>query len=865
MDGQEYRRRIRQEKEKLRDEEIFTSDKYIQMLKSVAREITDGRFDNIVISQEPKAGYMGLCNGERVTINIANGVTQSFSTKELKSDSIVGVLGHECGHYNYSNCNLFQKYQEGILKGIWYPHAPTAETSREKEYLEELKGYFQKKNEIALALVCEAASQIRNLLEDVYVEGRMCRKYPGSIRRGIIQNQRRNGEGIPSLCKQIAMQYEESSIMINLIVQYTLFGEINNWDGYQGKLLDVLEEVKPVVDQVAKDTGESSRFMAANQIILKIWGILRETLRQIEGEKEEENGREDSKSEEKEPEANEENKPEEQEANEQNSPQSQGASGQNGSESQGGNGQNRTESQEANDQNKQEEGSKQDESEEQEAGGQNGQEEPGGGKQNGSEGQEADGQNEQEKPGDSKQNGQEANDQNEQEKPEGSKQNGSEGQEANDQNGQNQQGESIEPDGGQGNGASTNGNSLDGVSAMQEMINRFLSQTPRFLQQNPQEGKNQGMATDEAWEGQWPEDSEETEGSNDPGAAGKREQPPNTESETGEETGQKDGTAMPVKTVDVDAKLYDLIAELAKEKAMAQMQQETWRDLLRQLEEMSFKAGHREVRKVLKRSPVILDSTREVYKLYGPQVKKVMRRLKAHVYPILKKQETRVEHKLWMGRRLDVRNVANPLGTVFEKKNQKGQEPSTALAVLVDMSESMTGQRMEYAKFAALCLYEFCRKTGIPITIYGHHTDGHSHRRLEAETVFLHSLAEYMPEADDPYRILQMQPTGSNRDGTALLFMGNKLLQRREKHKILVIISDGLPNATQYCGKAAQKDLMQIKRDLTKEGVTFLAAAIGTDREAIREIYQEAFLDISDMEKLPVLLAKQIIKYIRRW
>ena len=836
MDGQEYRRRIRQEKEKLRDEEIFTSDKYIQMLKSVAREITDGRFDNIVISQEPKAGYMGLCNGERVTINIANGVTQSFSTKELKSDSIVGVLGHECGHYNYSNCNLFQKYQEGILKGIWYPHAPTAETSREKEYLEELKGYFQKKNEIALALVCEAASQIRNLLEDVYVEGRMCRKYPGSIRRGIIQNQRRNGEGIPSLCKQIAMQYEESSIMINLIVQYTLFGEINNWDGYQGKLLDVLEEVKPVVDQVAKDTGESSRFMAANQIILKIWGILRETLRQIEGEKEEENGQEDSKSEEEESEANEEIEPEEPEANEQNSPQSQGASGQNGSESQGGNGQNHTESQEANGQNEQEkqEGSKQDESEEQEAGGQNRQEEP-----------------------------------------EGSKQNGSEGQEANDQNGQNQQGESIEPDGSHGNGTSTNGNSPDGESAMkeipdgesamQEMINRFLSQTPRFLQQNPQEGKNQGVATDEAWEGQWPEDSEETEGSNDPGAAGKREQPPNTESETGEETGQEDGTDMPVKTVDVDAKLYDLIAELAKEKAVAQMQQETWRDLLRQLEEMSFKAGHREVRKVLKRSPVILDSTREVYKLYGPQVKKVMRRLKVHVYPVLKKQETRVEHKLWMGRRLDVRNVANPLGTVFEKKNQKGQEPSTALAVLVDMSESMTGQRMEYAKFAALCLYEFCRKTGIPITIYGHHTDGHSHRRLEAETVFLHSLAEYMPEADDPYRILQMQPAGSNRDGTALLFMGNKLLQRREKHKILVIISDGLPNATQYRGKAAQKDLMQIKRDLTKEGVTFLAAAIGTDQEAIKEIYQEAFLDISDMEKLPVLLAKQIIKYIRRW
>ena len=37
-----------------------------------------------------------------------------------------------------------------------------------------------------------------------------------------------------------------------------------------------------------------------------------------------------------------------------------------------------------------------------------------------------------------------------------------------------------------------------------------------------------------------------------------------------------------------------------------------------------------------------------------------------------------------------------------------------------------------------------------------------------------------------------------------------------------------------------------------------------SNKERIREIYQEAFLDLSDLEKLPVLLMKQVLKYIRR-
>jgi len=44
----------------------------------------------------------------------------------------------------------------------------------------------------------------------------------------------------------------------------------------------------------------------------------------------------------------------------------------------------------------------------------------------------------------------------------------------------------------------------------------------------------------------------------------------------------------------------------------------------------------------------------------------------------------------------------------------------------------------------------------------------------------------------------------------------------------------------------------------------FVAAAIGTDKENIERIYGDAFLDITDLQKLPFLLVKRIEKEIRR-
>lgn len=720
-DEKEYRKRIRQEKEKLQEVEIFTSVKFVGMLKSITREITDGIFDNVSISWMPEAPFMGRCDRKRVEINAANVVTQSFLTWQLKCDSILGTLGHECGHYNRTNFELFNKYMNGILEGVWYPRPPATSNEQESVCLAQIKEYFQKKDKIALLFIKQTAGIIWNLLEDIYVEDYMCGKYPGSIRRGILQNRSRNGEWLPSLRKQIDMGYEELAIMTNLIAQYTLSGTINNWDGYEGKLLDVLGEVKPVVDRAVKAHEESSRFLATNQILLKIWEILYGMILEAEKRvKEREEEREENRK---------------------------------------------------------------------------GDEEEKSGQENAQENVQENGKGQQEK---------------------------------------------VEP---------------DENPDIQDMLQSFLSHVPQFLQKTEGIGKNKGMPTDEEWDAQWPDESKECGSSEQNGEAGENE-------ETKEECVQEP-EVVSIREIEADEQLMDLLSELAREKVMEQTQKEINRDLQSQMEAIDFEAGHREVQKVVKRSLSVSEEVKAEYACIEQKVKKVMKRLRASILPILKKKETRTDRRLWVGKQLDAKYMANPSGAIFQKRKQQGTELSAALVVLIDVSDSMRGKRMEYAKLAALCLYEFCRSAGIPITVYGHHTDGYRHEKLADETVFLHSCAEFEPDSNDRYRILQLQPKGSNRDGVALIYMGEKLLQRPEKHKILTIISDGFPNANYYRGEEAKRDLIKIKKNLTKKGVTFLAAAIGADKDAIRNIYEEAFLDISDIEKLPVLLSKQVIRCIK--
>ena len=293
-----------------------------------------------------------------------------------------------------------------------------------------------------------------------------------------------------------------------------------------------------------------------------------------------------------------------------------------------------------------------------------------------------------------------------------------------------------------------------------------------------------------------------------------------------------------------------------------QFEEELQNALREQIDQMEFGGEHARVEKRLIRSVEISEEAVSRYKEMEKQMRQVMKRLKAQVLPFLEKRQTRMEKGMPMGRRMDHRTIYRPDRKVFQRRSLPSEEQDAVMSVLIDLSGSMRmDDRINYAVIAALCLYQFGQEAGIPTSVYGHHTD--ISWDWKKETVCIHSFAEFdSMDGKDKYRIMDARSCGANRDGVAVRYMGEMLLARPEKQKLLILISDGLPNGLDYSGIEAKKDLRKIKANLTRRGGLFLAAAIGDDKAAIQDIYEEAFLDISDLKKLPEKLAKQVLKKI---
>lgn len=128
----------------------------------------------------------------------------------------------------------------------------------------------------------------------------------------------------------------------------------------------------------------------------------------------------------------------------------------------------------------------------------------------------------------------------------------------------------------------------------------------------------------------------------------------------------------------------------------------------------------------------------------------------------------------------------------------------------------------------------------------------------------LYSYAEFDAiDHDDKYRLMDISARSNNRDGAALRFVAEQLSHRPEEVRILILVSDGQPAADGYYGSAAEEDLRGIKQEYRRKGILFIAAAIGDDKQNIERIYGDSFLDITDLNQLPVKLTAVVKRHIR--
>lgn len=121
-----------------------------------------------------------------------------------------------------------------------------------------------------------------------------------------------------------------------------------------------------------------------------------------------------------------------------------------------------------------------------------------------------------------------------------------------------------------------------------------------------------------------------------------------------------------------------------------------------------------------------------------------------------------------------------------------------AVTVLVDMSGSMNGTKVQYALASTLLVNEVCSTLNIPVEILGF-TDGYNASMEIAPVMFVYK--NFSDLRIDNERIKGCFSMSSlfmygNPDGENILWAHDRLIKRKEKKKLMIVMSDGSPAAS---------------------------------------------------------------------
>lgn len=298
-----------------------------------------------------------------------------------------------------------------------------------------------------------------------------------------------------------------------------------------------------------------------------------------------------------------------------------------------------------------------------------------------------------------------------------------------------------------------------------------------------------------------------------------------------------------------------VLEEIATGKVNESLEEELSEELQSEATSIEYGNAHRNINITVHRMSHVNQNLIDSYTAVAPQLLMLSKRLQRSVSAILRdKRQGGKQTGLYVGKHLDQHAFHRNDGRVFCNKRLPTEPINMSVALLVDESGSMCGcDRITKARATAIVVQDFCEKLGIPIMIVGH-TASCAH-------VELFSYADFKSvDKKDRYRLMDMSARCCNRDGAALRYVAEKLSKQNSDVKMLFIICDGQPNDDGYTGTAAEADLRGIKLEYSRKGVQIFAAAIGDDRANIERIYGAGYLDITNLNQLPVMLTQLIAR-----
>lgn len=228
--------------------------------------------------------------------------------------------------------------------------------------------------------------------------------------------------------------------------------------------------------------------------------------------------------------------------------------------------------------------------------------------------------------------------------------------------------------------------------------------------------------------------------------------------------------------------------------------------------------------------------------------------------------EIKVEKKLFNGRSIDIDNVIRNMcdrkhgnsgdQRYYQETKKRHRNMSTLLLIDTSLSADSWVQNrriLDVSLDALITFGEAAQSLGDPMMVAGFN----SNTRNDCKFIEWKNFTE--PWSQFTKNIGNIRPAGFTRIGPAIRHSTRLLLERKEKHKLLLVFTDGRPtDFDRYEGNYGLGDVRQAIREAEQEGVICFAIAIDpTAKQFLSRLFGLGnFQILHNLESLPDILTQ---------
>lgn len=196
---------------------------------------------------------------------------------------------------------------------------------------------------------------------------------------------------------------------------------------------------------------------------------------------------------------------------------------------------------------------------------------------------------------------------------------------------------------------------------------------------------------------------------------------------------------------------------------------------------------------------------------------------------------------------------------MFERRILPGDKADMCLMLLLDLSGSMQGNKELQAKLAATVLCEAFAALKIPVYCMGFQ---HIHGFDAYQTHFV----RWKNTTEERLSILSAVPGGNNFDSYSIRYATEVLRKRTEKHKLMCVISDGLPSHY-FTGEDGIRENTAAIQDARTSGAEVFGIAVGAGSTGTftRMYGEDHFISILQPNDLADQAADLIRTVVKGW